>query len=43
MLGGIYNGSITFIDSANKDNYTWFTVQLEIERPICSKRVDVTT
>lgn len=43
MLGGIYNGSITFIDSANKDNYIWFTVQLEIERPSCAKRVEVST
>ena len=25
ILGGIYNGSITFIDVNNQENYVWFT------------------
>lgn len=29
-MGGDYNGSITFIDKNNKNNYIWFTVVMEI-------------
>ena len=42
-LGGVYNGSITFIDSENKDNYIWYTVQLDIDRPAPTKKVEICT
>jgi hypothetical protein len=32
VLGGVYNGSITFFDSSNRNNYIWFTVMMQIER-----------
>jgi len=31
-IGGQFNGSITFTDVTNPQNYQWFTVQLQIDR-----------
>jgi hypothetical protein len=43
VLGGVYNGSITFFDHSNKSNYIWFTVLMQIERADPQKKIDLTS
>lgn len=42
-LGGSFTGSITFIDQNDNNNYTWYTVQMIIDRSEAMKTIDIST